>query len=205
MTPPAPRKRRTAPAGEETRSRILAAARDVAAELGFDGFTVDRVADAAGVSRMTVYYQFGSKRELLDAMFDRLAADGRIERLGEAFRAEDPVAGLRLFVETFAGFWASNRNTIRRFRGWANLDMSKKVGGHERDLWRREGLVEMVGRIGAVRDLSHVGNLDGVIDVLNTITGFDAYDVLATEDRDEAAVAALVYASALRLLGIDGP
>jgi AcrR family transcriptional regulator len=203
MTPPAPRKRRSAPAGEETRARILAAARGVAADVGFDGFTVDRVADAAGVSRMTVYYQFGSKRELLDAMFDRLAEDGRIDRLGAAFQAEDPVDGLRLFVETFAGFWASNRNTIRRFRGWANLDMSKTCGGHERDRRRREGIVELVGRIGAVRDLSHVGDLDGVVDMLNAITGFDVYDVLATEERGEAAVAALVYASALRLLGID--
>lgn len=199
------RKRRTAPAGEETRSRILAAARAVAADIGFDGFTVERVADAAGVSRMTVYYQFGSKRELLEAMFDQLAADGRIERLGVAFSADDPIEGLRMFVDTFAGFWASNRDTIRRFRGWANLDMSKTSGGHERDRWRREGLVELVGRIGANIDLSKAGDPDDVIDMLNTITGFDAYDVLATEDRDEAAVAALVYDSALKLLGVPHP
>ena len=58
----------------DTRERILAAARDVLGENGFAGFTIDAVADRAGVARMTVYYQFDSKGALLDALLDALAA-----------------------------------------------------------------------------------------------------------------------------------
>ena len=76
-------------AAEQTRARIIAAARALLTSSGgLVGFTVDAVAKQAGVSRMTVYYQFDSKAGLLDALFDDLAerrrdraATGRLEPL----------------------------------------------------------------------------------------------------------------------------
>ena len=50
-----------------TRSGILAAAREVVSELGPES-SVGRVAERAGVSRITIYDQFGSKAGLLDAL-----------------------------------------------------------------------------------------------------------------------------------------
>ncbi len=50
-------------------------------EGGLFGFTVDAVAREAGVARMTVYYQFGSKAGLLEAIFDSLAVRGGAEEL----------------------------------------------------------------------------------------------------------------------------
>jgi AcrR family transcriptional regulator len=59
---------------DETRSKILDAAR---AQLETEAsFSIDAVARRADVARMTVYYQFGSKRGLLEALFDALAASG---------------------------------------------------------------------------------------------------------------------------------
>src|SRR5262249_59613985 len=76
---------------EQTRARIVAAAREIlAARDGFSGFTVDAVAAQAGVARMTVYNQFGSKLGLLEALFDDLAARGLVERLRTAFGRPDP-------------------------------------------------------------------------------------------------------------------
>jgi hypothetical protein len=63
MMPPGGRGRRTT-ASDETRTRILDAARDLAVDEGFSGSTVEKVAEHAGVSRMTVYYQFGAKADL---------------------------------------------------------------------------------------------------------------------------------------------
>jgi len=54
---------------EQTRARILAAARELLmARDGFNGFSIDAVAREADVARMTVYYQFGSKIGLLEAL-----------------------------------------------------------------------------------------------------------------------------------------
>ena len=71
---------------EQTRARIIAAARELlVARKGFSGFSIDAVA------RMTVYYQFGSKIGLLEALSDSLAAHGGLEQLAAAFRCPDPL------------------------------------------------------------------------------------------------------------------
>ncbi len=53
-----------------TRTPILQAACQLLASGGFSAFTIDTVARAADVSRMTIYNQFGSKAGLLEAIFD---------------------------------------------------------------------------------------------------------------------------------------
>src|SRR5262249_819910 len=108
---------------EQTRARILAAARELLmAPEGFAGFSIDAVARQADVARMTVYYQFGSKIGLLEALSDDLAARGEMERLPEAFQQPDPLDALMLFIALFGHFWASDRLVTRRLRGLATVD-----------------------------------------------------------------------------------
>ena len=100
-----------------TRARILAAARDLlAAEAGVSAFTVDAIAEQAGVARMTVYYQFESKRGLLEALFDHFASRGLVQPLRAAFERSEPLEALDAFVAAFCGFWASDRVALRRIR-----------------------------------------------------------------------------------------
>src|ERR1700736_1948776 len=82
-------------ATEQTRARIIAAARELLiASDGFSGFSIDAVARQADVARMTVYHQFGSKIGLLEALSDSLAAHGGMEQLASAFRERDPLDAL---------------------------------------------------------------------------------------------------------------
>ena len=53
---------------EETRARILAAARDLFERKGTRGTTTREVAERAGVNEATLFRHFGSKRALLGAM-----------------------------------------------------------------------------------------------------------------------------------------
>ena len=57
--------------GERTRLRILDAANQLLLEAGYHGVGLEVVARAAGVTRQTVYDQFGSKSGLLGAMIAR--------------------------------------------------------------------------------------------------------------------------------------
>jgi AcrR family transcriptional regulator len=95
----------------QTRARILAAAHQLlAAAGGIAGFTVEAVARQADVSRMTVYYQFGSKAGLLEALFDQLATTGRLPQGAvAALNQPDPLDALAGYVAAFAGFWAAGR------------------------------------------------------------------------------------------------
>jgi len=58
-----------------TRKRIInAASALLGAPKGFEGFSLDAVARKARVTRLTVYNQFGSRRALLEEVFDDIAA-----------------------------------------------------------------------------------------------------------------------------------
>ncbi len=59
-----------AEAARETRRRIVASARDLFESRGYAGTTIDAVAEAAGVSRRTVFLSVGSKAELLKTAWD---------------------------------------------------------------------------------------------------------------------------------------
>ena len=55
---------------DEGRERIVLAARALLEADDDEPFSIDAVARRAGVARMTVYNQFGSKTGLLEALFD---------------------------------------------------------------------------------------------------------------------------------------
>lgn len=197
-----PRKKKT-PIGEDTRARILAAARELAVKQGFDAFTVEKVADRAGVSRMTIYYQFGSKQELLDALFDQLASKGNIGRLPKALSRPDPLDALSDFIKVFCGFWESDRIGLRRLRSWGGLRPGAAESGLlERDAWRRRALVAVVSRISERYGVPAQDVANDTIDLLHTLTSFESYDNLARAGRSERDVAALLNRTARSILGL---
>jgi AcrR family transcriptional regulator len=67
--PTAPRRTRDA---ERTRRRILDAAEELFARQGFDAASLAAIGEAAGVSRGTPSYFFGSKEELYQAVLERM-------------------------------------------------------------------------------------------------------------------------------------
>jgi AcrR family transcriptional regulator len=74
-----------------TRRRILDAARDLAAEGGYDEVTMRKVAERAGVSAPTAYQYFSSKDHLLvDVMVDRVTTTTTALQ-GRPSRAAAPV------------------------------------------------------------------------------------------------------------------
>ncbi|SHN35983.1 transcriptional regulator, TetR family [Actinacidiphila paucisporea] len=184
---------------DETRGRIVAAARDLLVEKGI--VAVDAVARRADVSRATVYYQFGTKIGLLEALCDDLAARGHMQQLAEAFGLIDAHAALRAFVHTIADFWAVDRACTRRLRGLAALDpdVGQVIGA--RDERRRAG-AEVLARRLATADgdpASEGSQMNGrFAAVLYTLTGFEVFDSLAGDGPlAEAAptVLALLHAA----------
>src|SRR5579864_4011393 len=99
---------RRAAAADKTRARIVAAARDLLT--GGDkrpSFSLDAVAKRAGVTRLTVYHQFASRRGLLEAVFDDVAREGGLaEDIPKLFAHTDIETALRDFVRVFCRFWA---------------------------------------------------------------------------------------------------
>src|SRR5690349_25139087 len=90
----------------ETRVRLVGAALALLRDTDGEALSLDTVAKAAGVTRLTVYNQFGSRRGLLEAVFDEIARHGWLHQLADAMAMADPRAALDRMVEIFCGFWS---------------------------------------------------------------------------------------------------
>lgn len=181
-----------------TRARIVAAARNLLSSRRREpDFSVETIAERAGVARMTVYYQFGSKRGLLEALFDDMARRGLVERLSAAFQSPTPELRLLELLDAFCFFWAAERTAIRRLRALAALDAGLDQAIHERDQRRREAISTVL--VGSPQiDQLDAARLDDLSEVLSAVASFEMYDLLAKGGRTTDEVSATVKRLALR-------
>jgi AcrR family transcriptional regulator len=169
------------------RQQILAAARRLlAGTASYTAFTVDAVAKEADVARATVYYQFGSKAGLLEAICDSLAEAGQMRELATAFTEADPREALRRFTGCFGTFWAVDRAAMRRLRALAALDPDVGAVISARDERRREGLTVLVDRLAEATALA--AEPGHAVRVLFALTSFETFDALAGPGQDLTAV-----------------
>jgi len=86
---------------ESTQARIIDAANHLLLERGYHGVGLEAVAEAAGVSRQTVYDRFGSKSGLLTAMVARSEEQaGLPDKLSAVWSAPDGISMLRAILDT---------------------------------------------------------------------------------------------------------
>ena len=189
MSPRAYRSAGRREAAERTRERILRACRELlGARSTAASFSVDAVARRAGVARMTVYYQFESKRGLLESLYDHLARRGGLERLPEAFLDPDPSQALDAYIAFFGRFWSRDRIVVRRIRALAVLDRDV-AAVLERDRWRAGGLSVLLKRLQP--DKPDDG-LAAAVAAVHMLTSFEAFDALAGSDKAPEDVIPLV-------------
>ncbi len=91
----------------ETRRLVVDAANRLL-EGGPAQVSMEAVAKAAGVTRLTVYKQFGSRRGLLEAVFDENGRRWGIHRMADAMQQGDPRAGIAQAISLLCEFWGSH-------------------------------------------------------------------------------------------------
>lgn len=166
---------RTAAAAEK-RDRVLeAAAKALREDASIARFSLEGVAKAAGVTRLTVYNQFGSRRGLLEAVFDEIAREGGLHRIADAMTMPDPREALDQLVEIFCGFW--NRDSaVGRLHDAMATDPEFAEAVLERNERRRKGLTALVGRV-AGKTASRRARQDAV-DTIFALTSYAMFAML---------------------------
>ena len=192
-------------AAEATREHILEATRAlIGGKEDLADFSMEAVARRAGVSRMTVYYQFRSRPALLEALADSLANRGGMSELAAAFQDADPETAVRRLVGTFTRFWASDPVTLRRLRAMGIVFPSEFGGPRGRDGRRRAAIENLLARF---RLGEPPGALRGreLVDLLTALTSFETFDGLSEAGRTPDAVTTLLSDAAVRLMGANPP
>jgi AcrR family transcriptional regulator len=76
----------------ETHEKIVAAALDLFVSRGFEGTTVDEIAEAAGLTKGAIYFHFATKDDVLLALLD-LVEKNFIDPMDRRVRRAGPSAG----------------------------------------------------------------------------------------------------------------
>jgi AcrR family transcriptional regulator len=113
---------------ERTREAILVAAEECFARLGFEGTSLQQIAEAAGVARSTPVYFFGCKEALYDAVLVRAVARAQ-ESMARAYAEGDGDRSAEDAVESYVGafldFLGHDQNFLRLIQREALGDGSR--------------------------------------------------------------------------------
>lgn len=175
-------------AANATRARIIAAARLLlGASKGITGFSLDAVARKARVTRLTVYNQFGSRRALLEAVFDDMAARGGLHRIQEAMAVADPHNALRRIIAIFCAFWGYNTAVMERLHAATASDPEFKGSIRGRNERRRRILSDIVRRM-AIGRPAQAESLKELTDILFALTSLAFFAQLISGGHSAEAV-----------------
>jgi len=181
-------------AAAQTRARIVEAALTLLREGAGPSFSLEDVAKAAGVTRLTVYNQLGSRRALLEAVFDDVAQRGGLHRIPQAMALEDPHATLDALVNIFCDFWSIDHMPLARLHDAAGSDpefTESLASRHERRRMTMATVVDRMVKQGAVRTRA-AGDL---ADMLFVLTSLPVYSQLVAKGRSKASAVKLIKAA----------
>jgi AcrR family transcriptional regulator len=128
--------------GALLRRRVMDAAFEVLGEVGADRLTMDMVATRADAATRTVYNHFGSRQELLAAVYTDVVRTNRSLLQRSFAEAGDPAEGLRQFVTQMYGIYEEGGAA---FATLIALD-DPTIRAHLREMrtWRRERLTQIL-------------------------------------------------------------
>jgi AcrR family transcriptional regulator len=155
-----------------TRAAILAAARAEVAAGDTDAFSAGAVARRAGVSRITVYNQFGSKAGLLRELAGGVRTTGAAPPPGTA----EPRDELRRRIIASCTTWSTDPTLFRRLPAEATAQL--EAPGDDRLL---------AERLAASGQLRPGCSLKEAEDVIGALTSFALFDRLHRDGRRSSA------------------
>jgi AcrR family transcriptional regulator len=166
---------------KSTREAILDAAARLVGERGL-GVTLEAVADAAGLSRQTVYVHFGSRTGLLIAMVQHMDESGTLHDLVQrVFDARTALDGLDAAVTVHAEYHPVAYPVARVLMAARHDDEAMRAAWEERMASRRNlyhGVVERLHRDGL---LMSRWDVETATDIVWGLTSWQLWEALVVD------------------------
>jgi AcrR family transcriptional regulator len=167
---------------EQTRTRILEAAKALFQTKGFEGVKIDDLAQAAGVSAPTIYAIFQSKRGILRTLMDEALPPQQHAALAEQGAQEtSPEARLAIAAKIARQLYDAERTQMDIFRGAALLTPEFKELEREREQRRYKRLEEGIQWLAANNALAEGLSASKAHDICWAFTGRDIYRLFVIE------------------------
>ncbi len=133
---------------EETRQRILAAARHRFVDAGYAATTLQHVADGAEVAVQTVYAIFGGKAAILRALRDSVVEDHAASAAyQEALASDAPEAALHSFARAIRLRWEAGHDIVGAMAKAAAADPAIRLDVDAALASRRRGIRRLAERV----------------------------------------------------------
>jgi len=142
---------------------ILDAARRVVAQYGFQGVTLDRVAEEANIAKGTIYLYFQNKEELLKAAIEQGIKDFTSQLRAEVAEAITPIEKLQRLIEASLELSDTHRDFFKMLlleRNFLAASPHHPEAAHMLDLY--------LSHIRFIEDLIEEGVRTGVLRPHNT-------------------------------------
>ena len=168
-------------AADSKREQVVAAAGRLLRDGALSDFSMDAVAKATGVTRLTVYRQFGSRRALFEAVFDERAQKGGLHQIPLAMAIPDPRQALDRLIEIFCGFWSSDE-AVGRLHDAMAADPEFAQALADRNERRRKIMSVLAGRIAPTAGSQARSD---AVDLLFAMTSYAMFAMLRPGRRPE--------------------
>jgi AcrR family transcriptional regulator len=127
--------------------RVLDASDRLIRDDAFHSATMDELAEAAGVSRATVFNRFGSKLGVLQTLFTRCLESPEMDAIREASALEDPVEALDAVIETSCQMWETHGHIQEQLQAIVILEPEASALVEKQKEDQRAGLLALTRRL----------------------------------------------------------
>ncbi len=168
---------------EETRARLLDAARRLLVERGFHGVGLEDIAAAAGVSRQAVYKShFASKADLLLALVRHVhVAENLDELVRPALEAKSALARFEATIGTIVRIEERLHDLAMSLSMAALSDADAAVAWRDRLEVKRGALRDAVRGLADEGRLGRGWDAEDAVDMLSALVSVDTYHRLVVE------------------------
>jgi AcrR family transcriptional regulator len=171
---------------EETRRRILVAARELFESRGYAVTTLEAIAEQALVSPKTVTAVFGSKLALLAEVINPEAFSTLVQQLIEELRAtEDPSRRLSLVAQITRQAYEPLAGSLELLRTAGAVAPELADVKRQIEARRRQNQARLIASLREQGTLRPGLSLEEATDVLWALTSYDVYRMLVVEQRWE--------------------
>jgi AcrR family transcriptional regulator len=154
---------------------VLDAGEHLIREDSFHTATMDELAEAAGVSRATVFNRFGSKLGVLQALYTRCLESPEMRAVEEALAIDDPDAALEALIEASCALWETRGFIVEQLQAIAILEPEASAllaGQTEEQRADLQGLTRRLARADRLRPGLGEARATATLHVLTSLESF---------------------------------